>query len=413
MNKTLWMLTFVNLICYLDRYIISSVAPKIEAEFGLQHAETGFFMSAFMVGYMLTSPLFGYYGDRKSRPMLMGIGVLVWSIATAASGAVMGFWSLLIARAVVGVGEASFATLSPPFIRDSLKDESKINKVLGVFYTSIPVGAAIGYMWGGWMADHYDWRYAFYIGALPGFAVTMSVWKLPEPGLRKRQLSEAPFGATFRQLLGSRDYCLAVGAYIAQTFALGGFSAWGPQYGVQVLGVTLTESAFKMGASTLLSGIIGTLIGAKWGDLFMAKDAAKTGHEAVRAFCKFCGWTSLIATPIGYWAFCAGSLNEFILAIFLVQTAIFAALAPANTAILAAVPAHMAATAFAVSIFAIHALGDVISPPLTGLLADHMPMPKAMMLLVVALGLSGVIWFWASRSQSATPEKSAPTPRRA
>ena len=86
MNATLWMLTFVNLICYLDRYIISAVAPKIQAEFGLSYAQTGTFMSVFMVGYILTSPLFGYYGDRKPRPMLMGIGVLVWSVATLASG---------------------------------------------------------------------------------------------------------------------------------------------------------------------------------------------------------------------------------------------------------------------------------------------------------------------------------------
>lgn len=104
MNLTLWMLTFVNLICYLDRYIITAVAPKIEIEFGLTHAQTGLFMSLFMVGYMLTSPLFGYFGDRKSRPMLMGVGVLIWSFATLASGLAELFWPLLIARALVGVG---------------------------------------------------------------------------------------------------------------------------------------------------------------------------------------------------------------------------------------------------------------------------------------------------------------------
>ena len=62
---------------------------------------------------------------------------------------------------------------------------------------------------------------------------------------------------------------LAVGGYIAQTFALGGFSAWAPQYGVDVLGVSLTESSFKIGASTLLAGLIGTLIGGKWGNIFL------------------------------------------------------------------------------------------------------------------------------------------------
>jgi MFS family permease len=397
------MLTAVNLICYLDRYIIAAAAPRIQSEFMLNNAQTGTFMSMFMIGYILTSPIFGYYGDRKSRPILMAVGVLLWSLATLWSGLANNFFTLLVARAMVGVGEASFATLSPPFIRDSLKDESKINRVLGFFYTSIPIGAALGYIWGGWMADQGHWRWAFYLGAVPGFLLTYSVWVMAEPSHRARQTSHLPFSQTLKELLGNRDYRLAVGGYIAQTFALGGFSAWAPKYGEHVLNVSLTESSLKIGASTLASGLIGTLVGAKWGNLFIKNPESSTGLTASRAYCKFCAWTSVIATPLGYWAFRSTEFNEFVLALFLVQTAIFAALAPANTAILQAVPSRMAATAFAVSIFAIHAFGDVISPPLAGLLADQMPMPDAMLLLVAAVAVSAVVWFWAGRSQVSEP----------
>jgi MFS family permease len=403
MSSALWMLTAVNLICYLDRYIIAAAAPRIQSEFMLNNAQTGTFMSMFMIGYILTSPIFGYYGDRKSRPILMAVGVLLWSLATLWSGLANNFFTLLVARAMVGVGEASFATLSPPFIRDSLKDESKINRVLGVFYTSIPIGAALGYIWGGWMADQGHWRWAFYLGAVPGFLLTYSVWVMAEPSHRARQTSHLPFSQTLKELLGNRDYRLAVGGYIAQTFALGGFSAWAPKYGEHVLNVSLTESSLKIGASTLASGLIGTLVGAKWGNLFIKNPEISTGLSASRAYCKFCAWTSVIATPLGYWAFRSTEFNEFVLALFLVQTAIFAALAPANTAILQAVPSRMAATAFAVSIFAIHAFGDVISPPLAGILADQMPMPDAMLLLVAAVAVSAVVWFWAGRSQVSEP----------
>jgi MFS family permease len=333
----------------------------------------------------------------------MAVGVLLWSLATLWSGLANNFFTLLVARAMVGVGEASFATLSPPFIRDSLKDESKINRVLGFFYTSIPIGAALGYIWGGWMADQGHWRWAFYLGAVPGFLLTYSVWVMAEPSHRARQTSHLPFSQTLKELLGNRDYRLAVGGYIAQTFALGGFSAWAPKYGEHVLNVSLTESSLKIGASTLASGLIGTLVGAKWGNLFIKNPESSTGLTASRAYCKFCAWTSVIATPLGYWAFRSTEFNEFVLALFLVQTAIFAALAPANTAILQAVPSRMAATAFAVSIFAIHAFGDVISPPLAGLLADQMPMPDAMLLLVAAVAVSAVVWFWAGRSQVSEP----------
>lgn len=400
MSPALWMLTVVNLICYLDRYIIAAAAPRIQTEFSLSNAQTGTFMSMFMVGYVLTSPVFGYYGDRKSRPVLMAIGVLLWSLATLWSGLANNFWTLLVARAIVGVGEASFATLSPPFIRDSLRDESKVNRVLGFFYTSIPIGAAIGYIWGGWMADLGHWRWAFYLGALPGFLLTYFVWVMPEPEHRLRQTSEFRFLDSLKHLLANRDYKLAVGGYIAQTFALGGFSAWAPKYGEHVLNVSLTESSLKIGASTLASGLIGTLIGAKWGNVFLKKSEDKTGAVAARAYCKFCAWTSVVATPLGYWAFRSRDFNEFVVALFLVQTAIFAALAPANTAILQSVPTKIAATAFAVSIFAIHAFGDVISPPLAGLLADMMPMPDAMMLLVVAVAVSAIVWFWGGSDQT-------------
>lgn len=397
MNPTLWLLTFVNLICYVDRFIIAAVSPKIQTEFDLSHAQTGAMMSAFMVGYMLTSPLFGYYGDRRSRPMLMGLGVVVWSAATALSGYVNYFIPLIIARAFVGIGEASFATLAPPFIRDGLKDESLINKALGIFYISLPLGAAIGYMWGGWMADNYNWRWAFYLGAIPGFLVTYHVWTMKEPTIRSRQISDLPFGSTFKELIKNPIYMLSVGGYIAQTFAIGGFSAWAPQYGVDVLGVSLTESSFKIGASTLLAGFIGTLIGGKWGHVFLKDGGSKSGPEGLSALNKFCAWTSFLATPIALWAFFTSDFNQFVFALFLVQFGVFAATAPINTAILESVSGKMAATAFALSIFLIHALGDVISPPLVGFFADHMPMPKAMLVLVFALGVSGFIWLWAAR----------------
>ena len=398
MNLTLWMLTFVNLICYVDRYIITAVAPKVEIEFGLTHAQTGLFMSLFMVGYMLTSPLFGYFGDRKSRPLLMGAGVLIWSFATFASGLAELFWPLLIARALVGVGEAAFATLAPPFIRDCLEDGSVINRVFGVFYAAIPIGAAIGIVWGGWMADSYHWRWAFYLGAAPGFALAAFVCKMREPGHRVREISQDSPYDSFTALKSNSLFRVSVLAYTAQTFALGGFSAWAPQYGMSVLGVSLTDSSMKIGASTVLSGLIGTLIGGKWGSCFLAATEAKDGPEAVRAFNKFCGWTSVLATPIAFFAFKATNINEFVILLFFVQLFIFAALAPANTAIISAVPAKMAATAFAVSIFMIHALGDVISPPLAGFLADRMPMPDAMQVLVLALGVSGIIWLFGARA---------------
>lgn len=399
MNTALWLLTIVNLLNYIDRYIIASVAPKIEAEFGLSHAQTGMLMSAFMIGYMFTSPIFGWLGDRKSRPRIMGFGVLSWSLATAASGAVSSFLPLIASRIAVGVGEASYATISPSYIRDRLQNPRLVNRAMGMFYTAIPLGAAIGYMWGGWMADHYHWRWAFYLAAIPGFVFGAAVWFMKEPprtadnSVQKVSITKNK-RESLKLLWNNREYRLSVMGYIAYTFGLGGFAAWAPQYGVEALGVSLSESSFKIGAVTCVAGIIGTLIGGKWGDMFMHEDK-RSGPAAARACNKFCAITALIATPLAFLAIHATTMNGFMIAMLFVQIALFAASAPINTSVLAAVPPSIAASAFAFQIFIIHALGDVISPPFVGWLSDRMPMQTAMNTLALAIGVSAVIW-WRS-----------------
>jgi MFS family permease len=92
---------------------------------------------SFMLGYFLTSPAFGVLGDRRPREALIAGGVLVWSLATAASGLAVGFASLLAARIVVGVGEACDATLSPTII-DDLTDPEFKSRALAVFYAACP-----------------------------------------------------------------------------------------------------------------------------------------------------------------------------------------------------------------------------------------------------------------------------------
>lgn len=398
MKSALWLLTIVNLFNYIDRYIIASVAPKIQAEFHLTHAETGMLMSAFMIGYMLTSPIFGWLGDRNHRPRLMGFGVVAWSLATAASGAVMSFIPLLGSRVAVGIGEASYATISPAYIRDRLKDPRLVNRAMGLFYAAIPIGAAIGYMWGGWIADKYDWRTAFYLGALPGFILGAIVWfmKEPERAMDPTHIKPRNELESFKKLMSIREYRLSVFAYIAYTFGLGGFAAWAPQYGVDVLHVSLSESSFKIGAVTSVAGIVGTLIGGKWGDVFVT-GARKDGLIAAQGCNKFCAFAALIATPFAFWAIHIESMNGFMLTMLCVQIALFAATAPITTGVLAAVPAQVAASAFAIQIFFIHAFGDLISPPIVGWLTDRMPMSDAMNILAAAIGLSAIVWWRAGQ----------------
>jgi len=146
-GAVLALLTGLNLLNYLDRLVVSAVLPKVQEELGLSNFEGGLLATVFLVGYFLTSPIFGALGDRLPRKGLIAAGVVIWSAATIASGLAVGVYSLVAARAVVGIGEASYATLAPTIIDDITPPDRK-GKALAVFYMAIPLGSALGYLIG-------------------------------------------------------------------------------------------------------------------------------------------------------------------------------------------------------------------------------------------------------------------------
>jgi len=131
-NRTaiLALLTGLNLLNYIDRYVVAAVLKKIQepTEVGglaLVNWQAGLLGTVFLAGYFLTSPIFGARADKGKRTGLIAFGVIVWSVATFATGLTHSFGTMLVARVFVGVGEASYATLSPTIIDDLAPPEKK------------------------------------------------------------------------------------------------------------------------------------------------------------------------------------------------------------------------------------------------------------------------------------------------
>src|SRR5438045_5762611 len=101
-----------------------------------------------MIGYFATAPFFGYLGDRISRKWLIAMGIFVWSLGTVLTGYASNFKILLCYRVLVGLGEASYATISPGILSDTFS-AAKRNNALTIFYVATPVGAAFGNILGG------------------------------------------------------------------------------------------------------------------------------------------------------------------------------------------------------------------------------------------------------------------------
>ena len=144
----LFILTGLNLLNYLDRSILSAVRTPLAKDFGLNDGNSGRIVTAFMIGYFVTSPFFGYLGDRVRRKWLIAFGIFVWSLGTLLTGFATGFLILLLFRVMVGLGEASYATISPSLLSDAF-GPAKRNNALTIFYVAIPVGSALGYIIGG------------------------------------------------------------------------------------------------------------------------------------------------------------------------------------------------------------------------------------------------------------------------
>jgi MFS family permease len=386
-------LSGLNLVNYLDRYIVAAVGPKLAEELGLSDAKFGFVVTAFMVGYFATSPFFGALGDRLPRRGLIALGVAVWSLATAASGLTATFASMIAARVIVGIGEASYATLAPTII-DDLAPPARKNRWLAVFYVAIPVGSALGYLVGGQLEHAFGWRSAFFIAGGPGLVLALLALAIEEPkrAIAPRKKAARGFAETAGSLFRIPLYRDTVIGYTAQTFALGGFAAWAPKYLYRTLGLDLHTADYWFGLILVVAGLLATFVGGQLADRWPGEDRA-------RANLRVCAISTAVSVPCAALCLMTSSPVGFFAAIAAAEFAIFLSTSPINVVILGSVPSELRASAMAASIFAIHLLGDMISPPLIGTISDASSLRGAMAVIPVALAAATLVW-WRQSAQS-------------
>ncbi|MGZ4808676.1 MAG: spinster family MFS transporter [Thermoanaerobaculia bacterium] len=388
----LGVLTLINLLNYLDRWVLSAVLESIKKDMHFSDTQLGALATGFIIVYMLASPVFGTLGDRKKRPPLIAFGVAIWSIATAMAGFARNFALLFAARSFVGVGEAAYGTIAPALLSDHFP-LSKRGRVFAVFFAAIPVGAAAGYVVGGLVDQHFGWRAAFWVAGTPGLFLSLLVLFVKEVprGFHDAQ-SEAPAPSparssiitSYSHLLKNSQYVITCLGYAAYTFALGGLGVWTPAFLERVRGLPRSEATVTFGAIVLITGFTGTFIGGWLGDYLLKW--TKSSYLWV------CGISSLIAAPVALVAFTHPNKSVYMTAIVIAEILVFASTGPVNSAIVNLVSPTERATAVALSILIIHLLGDVPSPPLIGILSDASSLGKAFLIVPAAILVSGIIW---------------------
>jgi MFS family permease len=319
---------------------------------------------------------------------------------------------MIAARVVVGIGEASYATLAPTIIDDLAAPEKK-NRWLAVFYVAIPVGSALGYLIGGMLEHAFGWRSAFFIAGGPGLVLALLALLIDEPNRTVpssdgRAGNERSAGKTTTNALvtGARLMRLplyrdAVIGYTAQTFAVGGFAAWAPKYLYRNLGLDLPTADYWFGLVLVVAGLFATFVGGQLADRF-------PGADRPRASLRVCAITTGLSVPLAALCLVASSPVGFFLAIAAAEFAIFLSTSPINAVILQSVPTELRASAMAASIFAIHLLGDMISPPMIGGISDASSLRAAMIVLPIALAIATLVW-WRQSGQHAARDAAAAT----
>lgn len=381
-------LTGLNLFNYLDRYVVSAVLAPLQAEFGITDAELGRVNTIFMVGYFVTSPVFGLLGDRLPRKWLIALGIFIWSVGTVLTGFATSFAMLLAYRVLVGVGEASYATISPSLISDAFPPARR-NNALTLFYVAIPVGAALGNILGGMMAAHYGWRWAFIWAGAPGLVLALVLLPFRDPPrgqFEDASALEKPRLKDVAGLLRLPGYNLVVWGYAAYTFALGAFGVWGPTFLHRVHRVPVDVSATFFGGVLVVAGLLGTLAGGWLATVWQRR--SRSGYANVLVL------SVVTAAPVAVVAFSTADRTMAMACLAGAMFLIFLCTGPVNTLILETVPGNLKASAMALSIFVIHLFGDMWSSEIVGHLSDQWKsLQKAVLILPGALVVAAALWF--------------------
>lgn len=383
----LLLLSFINLFNYLDRYILVALSPAIKRDLSLSDLQVGLLATAFMGCYLLVSPLFGWLGDTRPRYRLMASGVALWSVATALTGRAATFGSMMLARFGVGVGEAAYGSISPAVISD-LFPVTQRGRAFSVFFVAIPVGSALGYLLAGLLEKTVGWRHAFLIAGLPGvlLAVALLFAREPRRGAFDEGKLEAPGspGKVVAALFRNANYVLTVLGYCAYTFVLGGVAVWIPHYVERYLGMPAADGNMAFGAVTVVTGILATFIGGAWADRW-----ALRGTDA---YLKLSALSMFLAAPVFVGVLSVSAFWAFFALVFALEFLLFLSTSPVSAQIVNCVPPSMRAMANAASIFLIHLLGDMISPPLVGFVSDRSSLWLGMWVFLAGILLSGAIW---------------------
>ena len=373
-----WYVLFILIVVYtfnfIDRQIIGILAVPIKEDLGLSDSDLGLMGGlAFALFYTLLGIPVAMLADRKSRTWIMTIALGLWSIMTAVCGFAQNFWQLFLARLGVGVGEAGGVAPAYSLIADFFPPEKRA-RALAAYSFGIPIGSALGIIFGGIIASKIDWRAAFFIVGVAGVLLT-PIFRLTvkEPlrgqfdqqsdGLVKSGQDPAPtLYDVFATLKRKPSFwVMSVGASFSSMMGYGVFF-WIPSFFVRSFELSLLDASLVFGGILFIGGMVGIWFGGVLGD--------KLGASRKSAYARVPAVAFLVTIPFYALGILLPTL-EIAAVLLLIPTALgLVWLGPVLSAMQHLVPSNMRATTSAIFLFINNLIGIGLGTYLIGAMSD-------------------------------------------
>jgi MFS family permease len=379
-------------VAMLDRTILFLMVAPLEHDLNISDTQMGLLQGfAFALFFAAAGIPIGRLADRTSRPRLIGIGIMLWSVMTACSGLARSFWHLVIARMGVGIGEATLSPATYSLLAD-LFPKDRLARATALFSAGSLIGSGAAFVFGGALLDALasrpdlglpffgvvrSWQIAFLVAGLPGIAVGLMIFAIPEPRrLGTPRKATAPIAELLHFLLDARRPLTSiVSGFSCQTLIIYSTLSWGPTLLIRNHHVGTAKAGEIMGVVVAIFGLAGFLTGGALAD-HLVKAGRTDGHMRVA-----------IIGALGYGPFAvalslAHSLPATVISMCLMFFFVSLPTAAGVAALQLVTPSHLRAQVSSVFLLCVNLIGLGFGSFLVGSLTDHVFKSKS------AIGLS-------------------------
>jgi MFS family permease len=363
----------INFLNYMDRYVGAAASPLIQKEFHLDDSQVGILGSAFLLVYALAAVPFGYWADRGIRKTVVAAGVAIWSVATLFTGFARSFPQLFVSRAVLGIGEAGYYPAGTSLLSDYFPKEER-GRVMSIWGAGSTFGIAVGFAGGGYIAEKFGWRSAFFFAAVPGILFALLAFGLREPlrgsaesiGRAVERIHEASL-RNFLDLLRIRTLRATILSQTLLYFVLASNAFWLPILLTRRFNLSVGKAGLLAGVVLVVGGLIGTLAGGWIADRRAKTNPAAHLEVGIAGFLLGAVFiTVALVAPLN-----AGPIPVFVPAFLLAVACLSLYSGPFTAVAQNVVSPGLRASAVTMLLFVSHVFGDSHSTYDVGVISTH------------------------------------------